>query len=332
MKFNLQFLCNSAILYPMKTPNPFQYSDNNKRYHTQDYYLRHRFGCKVMKIPLNIDCTCPNIDGTKGTGGCTFCTEGSGHFAGDRHKSITEQFSDECAVYEKKWGKGLYIPYFQANTNTYCDTEKLRRCAAEALSHQNTVGLAISTRPDCISPAMANLLGELSQQTYLTVELGVQTVHDETARRINRCHTYDDVLIAADMLCSKGVNICAHIIDGLPGEDFDMMMDTARAMAKLPLHSIKIHLLHVLKGTPLAADLLEGRYTPLTREEYVDIICAQLEVLPPALVIQRLTGDGARDELLAPLWSLKKLTVLNEIDKQLARTGSMQGLHYRGDV
>ena len=314
----------------MKTENRFRFSDTNKRYHTQSYYLRQRFGQKVMKISLSGGFTCPNIDGTKGTGGCAFCSAGSGRFAGDPHKSISEQFEDVRRSLEPKWGKGLYIPYFQANTNTYCPVHVLRGMTDEALSQPDTVGIAISTRPDCISDDMLMFLQELSQRTYLTVELGVQTIHDSTAAALNRCHTYDDFLRTADRLYSKDILFCAHIIDGLPGEDSDMMMQTAEAMAQLPLHSIKIHLLHVLKNTRLADMYARGEFDVMTLEQYVDIVCAQLEVLPETLIIQRLTGDGAKDELIAPLWSLKKFVVMNEIDKRLAAKDSMQGIFYRG--
>ncbi|MBQ5316065.1 MAG: TIGR01212 family radical SAM protein [Oscillospiraceae bacterium] len=312
--------------------NPFRFSDTNKRYLTQSYYLKQRFGQKVMKISLNGGFTCPNIDGTKGTGGCAFCSAGSGRFAGDPHKSITEQFEDIRRSLEPKWGRGLYIPYFQSNTNTYCTVGKLSRLTDEALSQPDVVGLAISTRPDCISDDMLSFLSELSDRTYLTVELGVQTIHDSTAVMLNRCHTYGDFLRTADRLYSKGILFCAHIIDGLPGETFDMMMQTAEAMAKLPLHSIKIHLLHVLKGTRLADSYMREEFSVMTLEDYVETVCSQLEVLPPELIIQRLTGDGAKGELIAPLWSMKKFVVLNEIDKYLASHGSMQGIRYRGGV
>ena len=312
--------------------NPFRFSDTNKRYYTQSYYLRQRFGCKVMKIPLNLGLTCPNIDGTKGKGGCAFCSAGSGRFAGDPHKNIAEQCEDIKLSLEPKWGRGLYIPYFQANTNTYCPVETLRRAADEALSVKDTVGIAVSTRPDCISDDMLDFLAELSQRTYLTVELGVQTIHDATAAALNRCHTYDDFLRTADRLYSRDILFCAHIIDGLPNEDFDMMMQTAEAMAKLPLHSIKIHLLHVLKGTRLFEAFARGEFDVLTLEEYIKTVCAQLEVFPETLIIQRLTGDGAKDELIAPLWSIKKFVVLNEIDKRLAAENTMQGRKYRGGI
>ena len=305
--------------------NPFPYTDSNKRYHTQSYYLKKRFGCKVMKISLNGDMTCPNIDGTKGTGGCAFCKAGSSRFGGDPAKSIREQFEGIRAVEEKKWGRGMYIAYFQANSNTYCTVEKLRRLTDEALNLPRVAGISISTRPDCIPTDMEEFLAQLSQRTYLVVELGLQTIHDETAAKLNRCHTCADFTDAVQRLSAHGINICAHIINGLPGETSDMMTDTARFIAALPLHSVKIHLLHILRGIRLAAEYERGAFTAMTREDYVRTVVSQLEVLPPEFVIERLTGDGAWSEVIAPLWSLKKMQVLNEIDKLMAREDTWQG-------
>ena len=314
--------------------NPFPFSDDNKRYLTQSCYLRRRFGCKVMKISLNCGFTCPNIDGTKGVGGCTYCSEGSGEFAGSPLCSVTEQF---MAVKEKmnlKWSEGMYIPYFQANTNTYGPYEKIRNMIEEALALDGRdgiriAGIAISTRPDCISDAVLDYLAEISRRTYLTVELGLQTIHDKTAEHINRCHTYEDFLKCCERLRKRDINICVHLINGLPFETPEMMLESARAMAELPLHSIKLHLLHIIKGTKLAEEYEKGGFKALTLEEYTDIICDQLEVLPPELIIQRVTGDGARASLIAPMWSLKKFTVMNEIDKKLVRRNSWQGKFYR---
>ena len=308
--------------------NPFPFSDTNKRYHTQSYYLKQRFGCKVMKISLNCGFTCPNIDGTKGVGGCTYCSAGSGEFAGQPWQTVTEQFRQIKEQMNKKWSEGLYIPYFQANTNTYGSVERVRFLTEEALNQENVVGISISTRPDCVSEEMADYLGALAQRTYLTVELGLQTVHDKTADMINRCHSYSDFLACYEQLRKRSINVCVHLINGLPGEDFDMMMQSAYEMSRLELHSIKLHLLHILRGTVMAEQYSRGEIIPMTLEEYRDIICAQLEIFPPELIIQRVTGDGGRDSLLAPMWSLKKFTVMNEIDKKLAADNSWQGKKY----
>ncbi len=289
-----------------------------------------------MKISLNGGFTCPNIDGTKGIGGCTYCSEGSGEFAGTPTLSVTEQFMQIKEKMNLKWAEGMYIPYFQANTNTYAPVSKVRALTEEALRLDTPekgikiAGLAISTRPDCISDDMLSYLSELSKRTYLTVELGLQTVHDKTAQLINRCHSYSDFLKCYERLRKHDINVCVHLINGLPCETPDMMMQSVYEMSKLELHSIKLHLLHIIKGTVMAQQYLRGEFPTLTLEEYVDIICAQLEILPPELIIQRLTGDGGRDVLIAPEWSLKKLVVMNEIDKKLARDNSWQGKKYTG--
>ena len=309
--------------------NPFRYSNTNKRYHTFTYFLEQKFGRKVAKISLDAGFTCPNIDGSKGVGGCTYCSaRGSGDFAGDQSLSLREQFEQVRQVMNQKWPDAVYIPYFQAHTNTYAPLEVLKEKFEEALSFPDVMGLAIATRADCITDEIADYLGELAQRTYLEVELGLQSVHDVTGERINRCHSYADFLEGYQKLADRGINICVHIIDGLPGEDREMMLETARRLSHLKLHSIKIHLLHVLKGTVMEQQLAEGQFRLLTREEYVGIVCDQLELLPPQMVIQRVTGDGERESLVGPEWSLKKLCVMNEIDKELVRRNSFQGKNF----
>ena len=306
--------------------NSFPYSDDNKRYHTYNYYLKKRFGRKVCKIPLNIDLGCPNRDGTKGTGGCKFCSAKlSGNFAGDPKKSIQRQYAQVRSIMDKKWPNALYIPYFQAGSNTYGDTELLRASFETALSLENAIGISIATRADCIDREKAAMLGELAKSTYLTVELGLQTVFDSTALAMNRCHTFDDFTQGLALLKEYNINVCVHLIDGLPNESRDMMTESARKVGELGVHAVKLHLLHVLKDTELADMYERGEFKTLERDEYVQIICDQLEVLPPETVIERLTGDGDRTELTAPLWSRDKRRVLNEIDMEMARRGAFQG-------
>lgn len=309
----------------MKRPNPFPYSDSNKRYYTFDYYLRSRFGRKVCKLPLDIGCTCPNIDGHRGTGGCIYCSpRGSGDFAGSPDTSVSDQMAAARAVMERKWGRGIgAIAYFQAHTNTYGDFERLRAKYEEALTVPDTVGISIATRADCITDPMADYLRSLSERTFLTVELGLQSVFDRTAAAIGRGHSYAEFLAGYRKL--DGLKICVHLIDGLPGEDRGMMVESARRVGDLHPFEVKLHLLHVLKGTALAGMYERGEIVPMTQEEYVETVCDQLEVLPADTVIGRLTGDGAAADLIAPLWSLKKLTVLNRIDQAMVRRGSMQG-------
>ncbi len=302
-------------------------AENGKRYLSQNDYLRKRFGGKVMKVSLNGGFTCPNRDGTKGVGGCIYCSEsGSGDFAGNPSLSVTEQFEAVRGPLMKKWKDcSLFIPYFQAWTNTYAPLPRLKVLFEEALSLENVCGLAVSTRPDCISEETADYLAEISRRTYLTVELGLQTVHDKTAALINRCHTYADFLNGFEMLSSRGINVCVHLINGLPFESREMMLETVRRVSELPVHSIKLHLLHIIRGTRLAEMYERGEFPAMELDEYVSLICDQLEIIPPDVIIQRLTGDGAKDDLIAPLWSLKKFCVLNEIDKEMRRRDSYQG-------
>lgn len=304
--------------------------ETGKRYNAQNSYLKKRFGKKTVKISLNGGFSCPNRDGTKGVGGCTYCSaKGGGDFGGDPAKNISRQFEDVRGALEKKWGSNLlYIPYFQANTGTYAPLERLKSLYEEALAQKNAVGLAVSTRPDCISDETADYLGELSRRTYLTVELGLQTIYDRTAARLNRCHTYRDFLYGFKLLKSRGVNVCVHIINGLPGETPQMMLETAGKLAELDIHGIKIHQLHVIRGTALAEQYERGEFVVLEPEDYVEIVCDQLELLPSTVVIERLTGDGDKRNLIAPLKSANKKAVLNGIDKELRRRGSVQGIRF----
>lgn len=303
----------------------FQFSDDNKRYHTYNYYLRKRFGGKVFKVALNAGLSCPNRDGKKGFGGCTYCSEsGSGDFAGSPNDDVITQFNEIRTKLHVKWQDACYIPYFQASTNTYAPIETLRRIYYTALTQENVVGLSIATRADCISEEIAELLLEISKITYLTVELGLQTIHDETAQRINRCHTYNEFLKGYEILNSRGLNICIHIINGLPGETHEMMLETIRTISKLNIHSIKIHLLHIIRGTAISEEFLRDDFSEISLIDYVNIVCDQIELLPKEIIIQRVTGDGDKETLISPLWSLKKFVVMNEIDKELVRRNTTQ--------
>ena len=309
--------------------NPFENSIDNKRYYTFNYFLKNKFNRKVFKVSLNAGMTCPNRDGTKSTIGCSFCSESlSGDFAGNPKDSIKKQFDEVRLKMHKKWHSAVYIAYFQAGTNTYAPVNQLKEFYETALALPNVVGLSIATRPDCLSDEIADLLQDISKKTYLTVELGLQTIYDKTAAKLNRCHTYKDFLEGYDLLSSRGINICVHIINGLPNETHDMMINTAKEVAKLHPHCIKIHLLHIIKGTRLHNEFLNKTFEEMSLEDYVNTVCDQLEFLPPNTIIQRLTGDGDKETLIAPLWSLKKFCVLNEIDKELLRRNSMQGSKY----
>ena len=308
----------------------FKYAfDKNKRYHTWNYYLRQKFGEKIFKVSLDAGFTCPNVDGTLGYGGCIYCSrEGSGDFAGNPNDNLRKQFDEIKAMMLKKWPNAKYIGYFQAFTNTYAPLEVLKERYETVLGFEDVIGLSISTRPDCLPDDVVDYLAELNERTNLWVELGLQTIHDETSDIINRGHTYQDFLDGFKKLKDRNIKTVVHIINGLPGEDKEMMMQTAKAVADMGADGIKIHLLHIIKDTPLRDFLNNGQIVPMEQEEYINLVCDQLEILPEEMVIHRLTGDGKRDELLAPLWSLKKWEVLNRIDDEMKRRGTFQGSKY----
>lgn len=315
-----------------RASNPFPFSDSNKRYYTYDYYLKKTFGGKCAKIPLDAGFTCPNIDGTCSVGGCIYCSgRGSGDFAAPPTLSVADQFSITKKKLSSKWSTDRCIPYFQAHSNTYAPPEALRPLYEEALSQEGVVGLNIATRADCLGDGIPELLAELAERTVLTVELGLQTSHDETATRINRGHSFKTFVDGFERLrnASPKIQICIHLIFGLPGEDRDIMLESIKEVSKLHPNQIKIHLLHVLKNTTLETWYTNGSYQPLTKEEYVTLVADALELLPPDIVIARLTGDGMGSELLAPEWSRKKVSVINDIDKLLHARGSYQGIRYR---
>lgn len=308
----------------------FKYAfDKNKRYHTWNYYLRQKFGEKIFKVSLNAGFTCPNVDGTLGYGGCIYCSrEGSGDFAGNPNDNLRKQFDEIKAMMLKKWPNAKYIGYFQAFTNTYAPLEVLKERYETVLGFEDVIGLSISTRPDCLPDDVVDYLAELNERTNLWVELGLQTIHDETSDIINRGHTYQDFLDGFKKLKDRNIKTVVHIINGLPGEDKEMMMQTAKAVADMGADGIKIHLLHIIKDTPLRDFLNNRQIVPMEQEEYINLVCDQLEILPEEMVIHRLTGDGKRDELLAPLWSLKKWEVLNRIDDEMKKRGTFQGSKY----
>lgn len=311
----------------MKQKNPFPFSGGNKRYHTYDYAMRRRFGGKIARVCLDAGMTCPNIDGTKGRGGCVYCSPaGSGDFAGAADLPIRKQLTRGMERMAEKWPAAGYIAYFQAHTNTYAPAQRLRALYEEALAVPGIVGLAVATRPDCLPGEVCDLLEEFSKRTYLTVELGLQTIHDETGERINRGHTREEFLRGYEKLASRGILTGVHLINGLPGETPEMMLESAKWVGALSPHLVKLHLLYVTRGAVLARWYQEGKVAAMERQAYVKIICDQLECLPPEIIIGRLTGDGAPQALIAPEWSRKKLCVLNEIDKELARRGSFQGI------
>ena len=314
--------------------NPFKNSDSNKRYYTYDYYLRRTFGGKCAKVPIDAGFTCPNIDGRCGYGGCIYCSgRGSGDFAESAALSVSRQIELTREKLRSKWSDERIIPYFQAHTNTYAPTEILREKFCEALEARGVVGLNIATRADCLEDGTVELLSELSEKTVLTVELGLQTSNDDTARIINRGHSFEDFVRGYERLrrANRKINICVHLIFGLPGESMEDMLRTVRDVSALHPDQVKLHLLHVIKGTRLASMYESGEYIPMEREDYIETVCRAIELLPPDTVVARVTGDGMAEDLLAPLWSVKKVSVINDIDKKLFALDTCQGAKYTED-
>ena len=308
--------------------SPFLYSIDNKRYHTLNYHFRSVYGHKLYKAVIDCGFTCPNIDGSKGSGGCIFCDGGSGYFTKPA-LSVSEQIESEHERIFKKWGNVPIIAYFQANTNTYAPAERLREVYETALSFPYIAGLSIGTRADCLPDDVLSLLCELSKRSSLTVELGMQSVHNSTIERINRCCTHEEFLEGYEKLKARGLRVCLHIINGLPGETPDMMIETARQTAQLAPDGVKLQMLHVIEETKLAEMYNAGNIPLLTRKEYIDVIIRQLELLPPETVIERITGDGDKKKLIAPAWSADKISVLGGIDKHLAELDTWQGKLYK---
>ncbi len=303
----------------------FLYTDDNKRYHTLNYHNKHIYGGKIYKAVIDAGFSCPNIDGRKGKGGCIFCDGGSGYFT-TGCISVTEQLRREKERITAKNPEAKLTAYFQAHTNTYASADVLRKLYNEAVDF-GVNGIAIATRADCITPDIIEVIKELP--VPVTVELGLQSVHDKTAEIINRGHTFAEFLTGYNMLKNAGIRVCVHIINGLPEETAEMMLSTAEVLGKLHPDGVKIHLLHVIRGTKLSEQYEKGEYTPLTKEEYIDITVSQLELLPPETVIERITGDGDKKKLVAPLWSADKISVLGGIDKVQRKRNSFQGKKYK---
>lgn len=299
---------------------------NGKPYHSLDYMLKQRFGEKVYKVTLNGRMSCPNRDGTIGHGGCIFCSAGgSGDFAADAALSITEQIDSQIALLSAKRPIHKYIAYFQAYTNTYAPVDYLEKIFSEALSHSGIVALSIGTRPDCLGQDVIALLSRLNRIKPVWVELGLQTIHEDTARYIRRGYPLSCFEDAFERLQGEGLETIVHTILGLPGESREDILKTMDYLSRKQIQGIKLQLLHVLQGTDLAADYLAGKFQVLDREEYLDLVADCLEHLDPSIVIHRVTGDGPKDLLIAPLWAARKREVLNLLHHRLKERHSYQG-------
>lgn len=308
--------------------NPFPYSSDNKRYHTLNYYWHEKFGLKVFKVNLNAGFSCPNRDGTKGYGGCTFCSDlGSGDLAGNKNDDLITQFNKIKQRLHKKWPHSKYIGYFQANSNTYAPVDVLKQKYEPILKLDNVVGLTIATRPDTITKEVLDYLEDLNKRTYLTIELGLQTIHERTANLVNRCYPLSCFIEAVKQLRKRHIEVVVHIINGLPYETKEMMLETIKFLATRDIQGLKIHMLYLINGTKLATFYKKNTLPILSKEEYIDIVCEQLALLPPKMVIHRLTSDPVEETLIEPKWLLKKFIVLNDIDKKLHQSDIYQGFN-----
>ncbi|ODP28844.1 uncharacterized protein PTI45_01820 [Paenibacillus nuruki] len=316
------------MLTTQATSTPLLWSD--KRFHTWNTEMREQFGNKVFKVTLDAGFTCPNRDGSIAKGGCTFCSaRGSGDFAGSRRDDLVTQFNHIRDRQHQKWPHAQYIGYFQAYTNTYAPVEQLREYFEIILQQPGVVGLSIATRPDCLPDDVVDYLAELNERTYLWVEMGLQTIHESTSELINRAHDSQCYEEAVAKLRARGIRVCAHIIYGLPQETHEMMLDTGRAVAQMDVQGIKIHLLHLMRKTPMVKQYEAGLLRFLEKDEYIKLIVDTLEILPPEIIVHRLTGDAPRDLLIGPMWSLRKWEVLNGIDDELKQRDTWQSKYWR---
>ncbi len=303
----------------------------NKPYNSLNEYLLNKYHKKVAKIALNGNFTCPNKDGKKGFGGCSFCSKlGSGDFAGNKNDEIEIQFEKIKNIMSKKWNDTLYIPYLQANSNTYASLDKLKELYKKCINlDKNVVGLDIATRPDCLNDEIINYLGKLNKITDITVELGLQSSNENTGKLVNRCLTNNEFIEAVNKLKKQNINVVAHIINGLPYETEKDMLNTIDFLNKLPIDGIKLHMLLILKDTKMELDYEKEKFHILTLEEYVDIAVKQICMLRPDIIIHRLSADGNVKDLIEPKWTIKKLVVMNEIDKYLRKNSLYQGINYK---
>lgn len=306
---------------------PFS-NDSNKRYHTWNYALRQHFGEKVFKVPIDAGFDCPNRDGTVAHGGCTFCTvSGSGDMIVAPHDPLPLQLRKGIEQLHHKWPHvEKYLVFFQNFTNTHAPVEVLRHRFEQVVNEEGVVGISIATRPDCLPDEVVEYLAELNQRYYLWVELGLQTTFEETSHIINRAHDYQTYLDGVAKLRKHHIRVCTHLINGLPGESIEMMLENVRkTIVDSDIQGIKIHLLHLMKNTKMVRDFAEGRLTLMEMKDYVSLVCDQLELIPPEIIIHRLTGDSPWDSLIGPKWSLKKWEVLNAIDDEMKRRNTFQG-------
>lgn len=308
--------------------NPFPFSIDNKRYYTFNTYLKNKFKHKVAKVSLDAYFTCPNRDGTLSYKGCIYCSKrGSGDYTFS-HLDLLDQYTANLNVMRNKWPSCLTMPYFQAFTNTYGPLTKIKAMLEPFLAMDEVCAIALATRCDCLQDDVIDYLQSLTLQKEIWLELGLQSSNDQTTAFINRHHLFEDVKSALTRLSNTPIKVCLHIINGLPNEDKSHMLQTIKDISDLPFHGLKIHMLHIIKDTPLHDLYQEQPFSILTKEEYIDIVIEQLECLPSHIVIQRITGDPVKENLVEPSWLLNKTQLINDIDKEMAKRETFQGKHY----
>lgn len=309
--------------------NPYPYSLDNKRYQTYNYFTQKTYGQKAFKVSIDAGFTCPNRDGTCGSGGCNFCSaRGSGDMI-LKNPDLEKQIEHSENIMLQKWPNTAKIAYFQAYSNTHDSLNNLKKLYDPFFDDDRFVGIDIATRSDCLDDEKIAYFEEMSRKKDLTIEIGLQTIHPETSEWMNRGHDLESVTTCIQKLKAAGIRTCVHIINGFPQETPEMMLETADYLAKMHPEMVKIHMLHIINGTKLGAEYQKNPFPLLTREEYVDVVVKQIERLPEDIVIARLTGDGMADDLLAPVWTIRKIVVTNEIDKLMAKRNTWQGKYQK---
>ncbi len=318
----------SNLFYNEFMKNPFKYSLDNKRYLTWNYYGKSNFQNKIIKIPLDGPFSCPNRDGLIGKGGCVFCFAGSNAFPKLSDNDLMKQYYQRKEIFLKKWPNGIPYAYFQSFSNTYGSLEKLKEVYQPFIDNKEIKGIVISTRSDCLNDEKIDYLNSLTSIKPLWIELGLQSIHDKTLKEMNRGHSYQNFLDAIEKLKNTNIKISVHLINGWPTESEEMMLQTAKEVGKLPIHAIKFHMLHISKNTVLGNKYQKKPFELLSKEQYVTIVAKQLSYLREDIIIERLTGDGLKEYLLAPMWTLKKVSVINDIDKKMVELDLYQGKYY----
>ncbi len=331
MSFSVSKAEKGLLDYNKVMINPFPYSLDNKRYLTWNYYSLKNYGRKIYKVPLDGPFSCPNRDGTVSTKGCLYCAGGSNAFPELSAADLRLQYRQRLALFQKKWPDGLPLAYFQSYSNTYDSLDNLKKIYQPFIDDPDIHGLVIATRCDCLDEEKIGYLNSLSQLKPVWVELGLQSVHDQTLKEMNRGHSYQDFLNCVEQLAKTNLKISVHLINGWMSESEEMMLETARKVGRLPIQAVKLHMLHVLRDTPLGDQYESQAFELLSKAQYTRLVARQLTLLRPDIIIERLTGDGLKDQLLAPEWTIKKVSVINDIDKIMAGEDWWQGKYYEED-